>query len=176
MNNIEIQELMGDDQDYLNKDGYYKDNQGWEYSSDMYYITFKKFYKDFVSKMKQTKEDFYILSENYKLHSNYKFYMSNYYKKDYDYSFVESPVLRYLLFDEPYNNDNIKNDPCFPLLDIEIREIMKNLIMLLKTSKDLNLIYEINEKIEQIKKTDYIFTDKEKKETIIPLMIYKKDY
>jgi hypothetical protein len=177
-----LKELMGDDlftdkelglneNDYLDKNGHYKEDSGHKYFNDRNYLTFKKFY----SNMKPTKEDFYTLNHYYRLHSIYKSYMSNYLTKDYDYSFVESPVLRYLLFDESYNNDNIRNDHYFSLLDIEIREIMKNLIMLLKTSEDYDLINDIVEKIEQIKKTDYIFTEKEKKETIIPLLIYTKD-
>jgi hypothetical protein len=171
-----LKEMMGDDlftdtelgineKDYLDKDGYYKDNHGNEYNSDRHYLTFKKFY----SNMKPIKEDFYILSHHYNLHSNYKYYMSNYLKKNYDYSFIKSPVLRYLLFDESYNNDNIKNDPYFSLLDIEIREIVKSLIKLLKTSEDWDLIHNIVDKIEQIKKTDYIFTKKETND--IPLFL-----
>jgi hypothetical protein len=171
----EIQELISDEiftdkelglneNDYLDKNGHYKEDCGRKYFNDRNYLTFKKFH----SKMKQThevtKKDFNILRNNY----------NN--KEDYDYSFVKSPVLRYLLFDESYNNDNVKNDPCFPLLDIEVREIMKNLIKLLKTSENYDLMSDIVDKIEQIKKTDYIFTEKEKKETIIPLLIYSKKH
>jgi hypothetical protein len=165
----ETQELMGDEiftdkelglneNDYLDKKSHYKEDSGRKYFNDRNYLTFKKFY----GKMEPTKEDFNILRNNY-----------NNNKEDYDYSFVKSPVLRYLLFDESYNNDTVKNDPYFPLLDIEVREIVKNLIKLLKTS-DYDLKKDIVEKIEQIKKTDYIFTEKEKKETIIPLLIYRK--
>jgi hypothetical protein len=163
-------ELGINEKDYLDKNGHYKDKTGNEYNCDRNYLTFKKFYEYFVSKMEPTKEDFYILKNNY--NNN----------KDYDYSFVKSPSLKYLLFDEPLPTTNVslhstkKDDPYFHLLDIEIREIMNDLIMLLKTSEDYNFKKNIVEKIKQIKKTDYIFTDKENSEIIIPLLIYSKKH
>jgi hypothetical protein len=170
-----LKEQMGDElftdkelginkNDYLDKDGHYKDYHGNGYSSDRNYLIFKKFYK----KMKPAKEDFYILNKYYNLHSYYKND-----KKEYDYSFVKSPSLRYLLFDEPMPQSD-DGDPYFPLLDIEIRKIMKKLIELLDT-EDWELKKEIIEKISRINETDYIFTKKEKSETFILLMLYEQD-
>jgi hypothetical protein len=176
----ELKELMGDDiftdtelginkNDYLDKDGHYKDYHGNGYSSDRNYLTFKKFYK----KMKPAKEDFSILNHYYNLHSYYHKLRGSLNKKEYDYSFVKSPSLRYLLFDEPMPQSD-DNDPYFSLLDIEIRKIMKKLIELLDT-EDWELKNEIIEKISKINKTDYIFTKKEESKTFIPLLLYEKD-
>jgi hypothetical protein len=152
-------ELGINENDYLDENGHYS---GYEYHKDRDYLTFQKFYK----KMKPTKEDFNILSSYF---GNYSFI-----EKDYDYSFVKSPSLRHLLFDEPLPQSD-KNDPYYPLLDIEIREIMKNLITLLKTTDNQTLKNNVCKKIEQIKVSDYIFTEKEKMETCIPLLLFKKN-
>jgi hypothetical protein len=148
--------------DYLDENGYFKDYHGYEYNKDRYYLIFKKFYKI----MKPTKEDFDILRSYYNIYS--------YIKKDYDYSFVKSPSLRHLLFDEPLPQSD-KDDKYFPLLDIEIRKVMKSLITLLNKTKDHTLKNDILAKINKIKNTDYIFTEKEKGETFIPLLLYEND-
>jgi hypothetical protein len=153
-------ELGINESDYLDENGQYK-NYG-EYHKDRDYLTFKKFYK----KMKPTKEDFNILNSYYGTYS--------FFRKDYDYSFVKSPSLRHLLFDEPLPEDD-KKDSYFSLLDIKIRKIMEKLIGLLHDTKDQKLMNNVCERISQIKKTDYIFTEKEKRETFIPLLLYKNN-
>jgi hypothetical protein len=169
----EIQELMGDDiftdeelginiNDYLDESGYFKDYHGYEYHKDRDYLTFKKFYKN----MKPTKEDFDILRSYYNTDS--------FVKKDYDYSFVKSQSLRYLLFDEPMPQSG-KDDKYFSLLDIEIRKIVEKLITLLNKTEDYELRKDILAKINKIKNTDYIFTKKENDETFIPLLLYENN-
>jgi hypothetical protein len=169
----EIQKLMGDDiftddelglneNDYLDKNSHYKDFGGYEYLRDRNYLTFKKFYK----KMKPTKEDFNILRKYYNT--------SSFVKKEYDYSFVKSSSLRYLLFDEPLPQSD-DDDLYFPLLDIEIRKAMKKLIELLDT-EDWDLRNDILDKINKIKETDYIFTEKEKRKTFMPLLLYENNF
>jgi hypothetical protein len=74
------------------------------------------------------------------------------------------------LFDEPMPKSG-RNDKYFPLLDIEIRKIMADLIALLNKTADENLIADILAKIKKIKCTDYIFTEKENWETFIPLLL-----
>jgi hypothetical protein len=163
---IDITELFTDkelginENDYLDENGYYKDYNGYEYHKDRNYLTFKKFY----GMMKPTREHFYILRRYYNTYS--------FHEKDYDYSFVKSPSLRYLLFDEPLPESD-KNDPYFSLLDIEIRKIMKGLITLLNETEERELQIDILEKIKKINETDYIVTEKEKEETFIPLLLYE---
>jgi hypothetical protein len=154
-------ELGIDVNDYLNEDGNYKDYTGNKYYEDMDYQIFKKFYKI----MEPTKDDFYILRS----------YYNSFHKKDYDYSFVKSLSLRHLLFNEPLPQ-SCKNDPFYSLLDIKIRNVMKGLIKLLNTTRDQTIKNDILGKIEEIKKTDYIFTEKENEETFIPLLLYRKKF
>jgi hypothetical protein len=176
-----LKELMGDElftdkelginkNDYLDKDGHYKDSGGYEYLRDRNYLTFKKLYDT----MKPEKNNFNILNKYYNLHSYYNRLGSSDNKKEYDYSFVKSPSLRYLLFDEPLPQSD-DDDLYFPLLDIEIRKVMKKLIELLDT-EDWDLRNDILDKINKIKETDYIFTEKEKRETFIPLLLYENNF
>jgi hypothetical protein len=153
-------ELGINENDYLDEQGYYKDYNGYEYQKDRNYLSLKKFYKN----MKPTREHFYILRGYYNTYS--------FVEKDYDYSFVKSPSLRYLLFDEPLPQSN-KNDSYYCLLDIEIRKVMKDLITLLHKTEDHKLKNDILDKINRIMKTDYIFTEKENRETFIPLLLYE---
>jgi hypothetical protein len=165
---IDIKEIFTDkelginENDYLDERGEYKDYHEYEYHKDRDYLTFKKFY----GMMKPTREHFYILRDYYNTYS--------FHKKDYDYSFVKSPSLRYLLFNEPLPESD-KNDPYYSLLDIGIRKIMKDLIALLNRTEDWDLRNDILAKINKIKNTDYIFMEKEKEETFIPLLLYEND-
>jgi hypothetical protein len=148
---------------YLDENGEFKDYHGHEYHKDRDYLTFRKLYE----KIKvPTREDFYILRNHYNIFP--------FLKKDYDYSFVKSPSLRHLLFDEPLPQSDT-NDPYYHLLDIEIRNIMKNLITLLNKTEDLTVKNKILDKINKIKNTDYIFTEREKRETFIPLLLYENN-
>jgi hypothetical protein len=149
-------EIGIDENDYLNEEGYYKDYNGNKYNKDRNYLIFKKLYEN----MEPTKEYFYTLK--------------NYYKEGSDYSFVKSPSLRHLLFDEPLPQSG-KNDKYFNLLDIEIRMIMTELINLLSTNNQ-TLKKDVIEKINKIKETDYIFTEKESRETVILLLIDNKQF
>jgi hypothetical protein len=77
-------------------------------------------------------------------------------------------------------NEDLPSEKCgdkyFSLLDIEIRKIMNDLIILLNKTEDFTLRDDILDKITKIKNTDYIFTKKEKEETFLPLLLYKKKY
>jgi hypothetical protein len=155
-------ELGINENDYIDEHGHYKDYNGNEYRRDRDYLSFKKIY----DMMKPTREHFYILRSCYNTHS--------FHKKDYDYSFVKSPSLRYFLFDEKLPESD-KDDKYFSLLDIEIRKIMKDLIALLNKTEDQKLKKGIIKKINKIKETDYIFTKKENDETFMPLFLYEHD-
>jgi hypothetical protein len=155
-------ELGIDVNDYLDEEGNFKNYHGYyEYYKDKNYLIFKKFYEI----MTPTKEDFDILRHYYNTYS--------FFKKEYDYSFVKSPSLRHLLFNEPLPQSEKCGDKYFSLLDIEIRKIMNDLIILLNKTKDFTLRDDILEKIEKIKNTDYILTEKEKDETFLPLLLYE---
>lgn len=98
--------------DYLDKNGHYIDYTGKLYRNDKSYLTFKKFY----NKMKPTKDDFDFM----KLHFN----------RDNDYSFVKSPSIRHLLFNDILLENIDKNDPFYSLLNYDKRKIMYELIEL----------------------------------------------
>jgi hypothetical protein len=158
----EVKEAFTDEElginknDYLNEDGIYKDYTGNKYHNDRDYEIFKIFYNI----MKPTKEDFYTL----------RYYL----KKEYDYSFVKSPSLRYLLFGETFPETG-DNDKYFCLLDIEIRKIMQKLIpkMIDKKKRDVNK--EVCARVKKILDTDYILTKKENDKTFMLLLIAEKE-
>jgi hypothetical protein len=103
--------------------------------------------------MKPTKDDFDFL----KLH----------FRGDNDYSFVKSPSIRHLLFNDIKLDDIDKNDPYYPLLNYDKRKIMYELIELLQLKTIDDDDYDvITENILRILKDDnYIYTDNEKNKT-----------
>jgi hypothetical protein len=140
------------------KDYDFNKGESQKYHDKKNYLTLQKFY---LTNMKPIKDDYFFLESHY------------HYIEKYDYSFIISPSIRYLLLNESLPETDI-NDPYFVLLDYKKRIKIHKLIELLDETENFDLKNKILDKINELQTGNYIITEWEYRKLLISNLIRKK--